>query len=244
MKFRRAIICNLIGLILFSCSEDLPTEPNESIYPDLGLMKADSAEAREMAHYWDNTLYGSDSTFESLLYHVNYMREIWGDSLPWIKSQRFMLPWWPGELLLGLDSASAEEFRSGNYEGFNQLEEYLRPDSVGEVYSWDGVLIYYDESFNMSLIAESIQGLPGIRYAEPNGVLWVSIASFPLRYGLIEDEWAFVMLKSNSIFDKHYISFESGEPLYRGVINWSETDSTILAEVKDVEHQWSYRDDS
>jgi len=232
MNLRRSTLLILLTLLNFGCSEDLLTEPNEGLYPHLGLGYADSLEAREMAFYWDNTLQGSDTTFESLLYHLNYLREVWGDSLPWIKAQRFILPWVPGELIVGLDSLATEEFRNGTYSGFNDLEEVFQPDSISEIRRSNYVLLYYTVPINMRVLANQYGDIQGVRYAEPNWIMWVGMDDFPMKYGIIDDEWAFIFLQNNSIEHSHYISYESGEPFYWG------SDSTKTSEVRDVHQQW------
>ena len=239
-KMRTSILsCYISGilLLLISCTEDLTVNPPVEKYPDLCLNAEDSLEAIHIATFWDELLLPTDSTVESQLYHLNYLRQYWIDSLEWIAEQRFMPPWKMGMLLVGFDDTTAQAIISGTYNGFQTLETHLLPDSVGIPDRLYLTKLYYDEPYNPLRYGEIIDELPGVRFAEPNFINFLEWFDFPIQIGIIRNEWAYLFHRNSQQCPHHYFRYNSGVPVYYGEIFYN-SDSVHLGEVSNIRSQW------
>ena len=223
----RSITCLVLILLIFisSCDDDNITNSPVSGYPDLGLGVEDSLEAFEIALYWDEQLNPNDRTIESQLYHLNYLRQYWIDSLNWLADDRFLAPWEIGQVIVGLDSASTQALLNGNYQGFDQIDSIFVPDSINVNENLLIALFIYDEQYNPLPICEIFSNLPGIRYANPNALGFISGNDFPIIIGEIRGELAYVFHRYYIHSPHYYFRYESGLPIFHG--EFSHIDSTF-----------------
>ena len=128
----------------------------------------------------DQSLTASDSSHERELYLLNNLRLTFRDSFLFVDSVRFFPPWVPDMLLVGVDTLTATQINNGTYSGWDSLPPEMRPDSVGVIGKLGWGRIYPPTGFHPVLLSEYYEQVPGVRYAEPNGMAWVDFPKVPL----------------------------------------------------------------
>ncbi|MCK4640590.1 MAG: hypothetical protein KAU06_04570 [Candidatus Marinimicrobia bacterium] len=214
---------------------------NNEFYPDLGLLEEDSLEAFDISLFMDESLLPSIETYEFQLYHINYLRQTWGDSLPFLYLFRFLPPWVIGEVIIGFDSTTADSIRSGQYQGISSLPDSLQPDSF-EIPDRLGITVFrYDEKYHPIRLSEMLADLPGIDFVESNVVGFIGWGTYPILPGMIGEDAAYIIVEapSSSPVD-HYFRYKKGNPEYYGMVKLI-TDSLIQAEIETVRTQFKER---
>ncbi len=228
-------------LFVHNCENEDVNEMNNEFYPDLGLLEEDSLEAFDISLFMDESLLPSIETYEFQLYHINYLRQTWGDSLPFLYLFRFLPPWVIGEVIIGFDSTTADSIRSGQYQGISSLPDSLQPDSF-EIPDRLGITVFrYDEKYHPIRLSEMLADLPGIDFVESNVVGFIGWGTYPILPGMIGEDAAYIIVEapSSSPVD-HYFRYKKGNPEYYGMVKLI-TDSLIQAEIETVRTQFKER---
>jgi hypothetical protein len=239
------ISCLLLLSILIACESGRdaigPQEiPPEDDGDEHGYSAEDTLEAQILSCWFTGELLATDSLFSELLYSINYLRHVHGDSCSVLNKNRFMAPWRIGELIVGFDAVTADQVRNHQYTGWDSLAEHLRPDSILEYPDRLGIaLLGFDELYNPRRLADSYQELPGVRYSEPNAIGFITEATFPIFPGWIDEEMSYVFVHGFLYLASRYSYFKyiNTEPQYIGTYDilanepapdwWPEAQSNI-----------------
>lgn len=220
----KAILITVISyLLLFSlliaCESDKKVVAPEESGAELTYTADDTIEAQALACWFTADLVATDSLFSELLYSINYLRHVHGDSFSVLNENRFMAPWHIGELIVGFDAVTAALVHNHQYTGWDSLEEYLRPDSILEYPDRLGIaLLGFDELYNPRRLADIYEELPGVVYSEPNAIGFITEATFPIFPGWIDEEMSYVFVHDYLYLASRYSYFKyiNTEPQYIG----------------------------
>ena len=119
-------------LVSFSCEN--PSEAKEDVACpsdsriQLSYSSKDSNEAKVFALWYSGELLPSDSLVCECLFSLNYLRDIWGDSIGVVNEVRFNAPWVNRELIVGFNSLTLSLVMNSQYTGWGVLDEFLQPD--------------------------------------------------------------------------------------------------------------------
>jgi hypothetical protein len=189
-----------------------------------------------MSIFWDVAHSPSDSTNEKILFNMYHLRETWKDSLPWLDSRRFLAPWVQKMLSVSVDDSTLIKIENGVYEGFDSLPTNLQPDSI-KTGIWSFVYLYFDNYINPILLSQSVEVLPGVIWAEPSLIGFIGWYTFPIFFGKIEGEFAFIFHKGSFSYYPHLFKYMDGEPLYYGLIN-DDSDTLLIEDMQNIKEQW------
>jgi len=220
---RTILVSSLIiaAVLLGSCEGDSILNPDNRNSPvRLRYSSADSAEAFELALWFEGNYLPADSTVRKLLFNINYLRYVLGDSYPVLKENRFTAPWIHGMLLLRFDDSTATLVKDGSYDGWNLLDEFIRPDTVINSSGSPGhVEVRFDEPFNPLRLAIDYEKLPGVMYSSPNR-LFSTNDIYRIIPGVVNGEMSYVFIESDDIGSPrwyYYFRYVDGEPVFVGV---------------------------
>lgn len=231
-------------LFLYTCERDRTTLSyhNKNSNNDSTVLIysfQDSIEAREFATWYSGELLPSDSLVFKLLYNLNYLRSVYGDSFSVLDTwNRFLAPWVIGQLVVRFDSTTASLINNNEYTGWDSIEVTLRPDSVLKYPDRFGIALFgFDEYYNPRRLAEIYETLPGVIWAEPNGIDFDGLSGFPFFPGVSNNELTYLYPFLPGITHYYlYFKFIGGEPQHIGtwdIINepeppwWQEAKKNI-----------------
>ena len=235
------IIPIIIILVLFSysCKKTSTSSLNtNNDFPLLEYSAEDSAEAFNIALWFEGNYLPSDSTIRNCLFNINYLRYVLGDSFPVLNNNRFNAPWVIGEILVGFDDTTAILVNNHQYDGWNLLEYHLRPDTILEYPDRLGfALLGFDEPYNPLILSMVYNNLPGVEFSEPNHSGFVG-GTFPIFPGLTDGEMSYVFVEHYSYLPRAYYYFKyiENDPYFVGVRDlynqedpdwWSEAEKNI-----------------
>jgi hypothetical protein len=210
--------------------------PNEFIPPDFVYTAADSLEAYQMACLTDTTLTPSDAAVADHLYHLNCLRACWSDSVVWLDSIQFVLPWMPGELVVRLDSEHDSLALLG-HTSFMDAWGVCEPDFITRLHYSPIWKFHYQFKYRMPKMASLLLNFDEVEYSNINGVIMGAMSFFPLTFGRIDGEWAYAMIPNCICCATDFFRYECGEPMYYG--RTSSPDCQISMDVvEDIWEQW------
>ena len=203
----------------------------------LSYSPADSIEAGDLAVWYSGQNCPSDSLIGSILYSLKFLRYCfdtsmnYGQSFPVLRENRFFAPWAVSQLVMGVDDTTAVKINRGEYDAWNRFEPYLRPAGYDSLYHQDAFVLRFNGFLHPRRLAELYRNLPGIRYAEPRGYMFVEWSTFPIFPRFDGQNWSYLFI---SHFDwrgpKWFFKYVKGIPTFVGVRNpgdpeppwWSE----------------------
>ena len=205
---------------------DLPTSGDENA----GFSHADSLEARDLALWFTGDLVAPESLVTEYLNDLKNLREAFKDrddiraNIQNLLANRFLAPWTTNNISVKFDSSTAELVRNSQYNGWNNLDPTIRPDSVStpDILGW--CTVNFLHAFNPWRLSEQYITLPGVLYAEPNGVGFAG-GTFPIFPGSIDGEKSF-MFVANYIYlagPYYYFYYQGGIPTYGGIFDRQAT---------------------
>lgn len=165
-----------------------------------------------------------------------YLKETWRDSLSFVDSRRFLAPWRQKKLTIGVDDTTLIEIENGIYDGFDSLPANLQPDSI-KIGNHSFIYLFFDNYIHPVLLSPFFEVLPGIISAEPDPIGFMGGCCFPMKFGKIEGEFAFIFQASSIIFSPHLFKYVDGVPLYHGLINY-DSDSLLIEDMQNINQQW------
>jgi hypothetical protein len=168
---------------------------------------------------------------QRVLNELAAIRSTYGDDFDPITSLEFIPPWLVSCLIVGLDSSSAEQFVEGKYNAWDGLNEkyHVTRINISNI-SLGAVTLYFERTLHPRRLAEEYRILPGVSYAEPNGLIGDFPNVYPrkanghltylFRYaqgdcpsGCIYSEyWYFVFSGNLPVFVGHWIPYEEPQP--------------------------------
>jgi hypothetical protein len=222
---RHVFIITAIFLV-FTCScKKSSTSLNSEFDPEqLEYSAEDSIEAFELALWYEGNFLPSKTTIKNMLFSINYLRYTFGNTIPVLYQNRFMPPWKIGQLVVGFDDSTAALVRNHQYDGWNQLEAHLRPDTLLHYPDDLGhALLGFDEPYNPLYLSELYESLPGIEWCEPNGIGFAG-GTFPIFPGYIQNAMSFIFVENYSYIPSKYYYFKyiENEPIFVGVNDLSD----------------------
>ena len=204
----------------------------------LNYSHADSIEAGNFAVWYSGQNRPSDSLISELLYSLNYLRYAFDDSIRFqnapVLQQRFLAPWVVSELLLKVDDTTAHKINLGQYDGWNRLDEYLRPahhDSA-DVLGW--LDLHFNGFLHPRRLGELYRQLPGVIDWEENLIALGDWSAFPIYPSFDGENWSYLFSAGYgpwSLTD-WYFKYAGGVPHYVGVWNPGEPEPPWWNEVQ------------
>ena len=155
----------LVSCILASCSSPFGNR-------NIDLTAEDYKEAELIALCLSGELVAPNNLYNQVLEDLADIRSTYGDSFGSIQRIRFRSPWVAGNLIISFDSSAAQMVADGEYHAWNQLNEQFQVtdiDTSSIKYQW--VLLTFNDRYHPRRVAEEYKDLPGVRYAEPNGIM-------------------------------------------------------------------------
>lgn len=225
MKKTRGTFLAFLILLALNCQRDktplkLPYGNGETGRVHLEYSAGDSLEAFEFALWFSREVTPPDSLVGELLYNINLLRYIYGDSYPSIlsKNVRFLTPWKRGELAVEFDDSTATLVRNGQYNGWNSLAKNLQPRGIIDDPDVMGIaLISVSDSLNPLRLAKFYKHLPGILWAEPNYRSFSTLSGFPFFPGYKDGEFTYLFVLPPGMTQLYfYFKYINGRPVYMG----------------------------
>ncbi len=218
IKPKNLLVTILIFTIFWNCEEIIDPLDEPDLYPDLGLTQEDSLEAEIIAYYLDQSLTASDSSFKRELYLLNFLRQTYRDSFPFVDDLRFGTPWVPNMILVGAEDSILVQMKNDNFQGWGSILPDMRPDSVGHISSSGFGELYLNPGYHPVLISEYYEVIPGVEYAEPNGLFWTIGPYFPLAIirGDTSNKYLFSLITYPYPYTYHLFNYVDQQPNYLG----------------------------
>jgi hypothetical protein len=204
----------------------------------LSYTHADSIEAGDFAVWYSGQNRPSDSLISELLYSLNYLRFVYGDSVRFNNSsvlrQRFLAPWVVSELLMKVDDTTARKINLRQYDAWNRFEEYLRPAHYDSVDVIGGLLLKFNGFLHPRRLGELYGKLPGVIYTEPNYIAFLDWGTFPIFPSFNGTDWSYVftwepIMGPSPVW---YFKYVRGVPHYVGVWNPGDPEPAWWNEVQ------------
>jgi hypothetical protein len=225
------VLLVIFAVLATNCERDktalAPSLPDKNNIK-LTYSREDSLEAEEFAIWFSGKLVAPPDVVDQLLFSLNYLRFAYSDSIaiyPDIKEVlgvRFMAPWPFGKLLVKFDGATTELVKNNQYAGWNNLAPALRPDTILNYLNTFEVFSYgFNEKYNPIRLAEIYKALPGVLFAEPDGIFFLD-GTFPMFPGILDGELSYLfpqMAKYAPAGGFLYFRYINGKPLYLGQWN-------------------------
>jgi hypothetical protein len=146
-----------------------------------------------------------------------------------VESIGFVAPWNPSQVILGVDSATAEAIRAGTYTAWDSLNVLYQLQSYSLYgaadFAW--VLMTFAGLKNPTMLAVAYRTLPGSRYAQPNHLVgdWPNV--YPLVEGtvvtyLVRNAWGDCL--AGCIYSEYWYFVSDGDEVsYIGYWDTEET---------------------
>ena len=224
------VLTILIFTFLWSCEESVDPHTDTELYPDLGLTQEDSLEAEIIAYYLDQSLTALDSSLKRELYLLNFLREAFRDSFPFVDSLRFFTPWEFNTIIVGAEDSVLAQIQNNTFHAWGSIEPGMRPDSVRLYSSLGAGLFYLKPGYHPVLLSEYYNELPGVRYAEANVYGYVFGPYFPLAINRSD---------SSNLYLFSLFSFPSPNPYTHYLFNYVNDQPNYLgssAEMSNTEY--------
>jgi hypothetical protein len=163
-----AFLLTLLFYLVINCSN-----PFSSLTDlDIELTPEDYVEAELIALCLSGELVAPDDIWDQVLRDLADIRSTHGDTFGSILSIRFSPPWIVGNLIIGFDSSTAQMVANGDYNAWNQLNESYQVTEIDtRSIRYDWVLVHFKDRLHPRRLAEMYEVLPGVAYAEPNGIM-------------------------------------------------------------------------
>lgn len=218
MTFKLLTTTVLIIALLYNCEESVDPPVETEPYPDLGLTQEDSLEAEIVAYYLDQTLTASDSTFRRELYLLNFLRQAYGDSLPFVDNLRFFPPWQINTLLVGAEDSILTQMRTNSFQNWGSIPLEMRPDSVGRTIGSTLAEFFLNPGYHPVLLSEFYEVLPVIRYAEASVWLYTYQPYYPLAINRSDSSntYLFTLFSPPYTYTYHLFNYVDQQPNYLG----------------------------
>ena len=179
----------------------------------------DSIEAGELALWLGKELTYSQSDFHEVLWSLNEIRYFYHEDYNFLTSLRFQLPWLAGEVIIRTDSLTSVAILSGQYLGWDLLDEIVQPESI-EVISPRYVFHIKTGKFqNPWALSKRYLILPGIEDAHPNylGLLLDNIF-YPICPVYFDGILSYIFS-----WDRlYYFDFDGEMPKFIGIVSSEE----------------------
>lgn len=162
--------------LLNSCSKSTKNEskdPDAISLPIEGTPK-ENEEAELMAICLSGELIAPDSLYQQIVSDLEAIRSQFGDSIEMVNNIKFSPPWAPSCLLINFDDSTGEKILQGEYDAWDELNLMYKVTQIKTRPVIPGfgcfVTLYFEGRFNPCHQADQYRVLPGVMFAEPNGI--------------------------------------------------------------------------
>lgn len=173
-----------ISLLALACAERRPLRPVEPF--SLGLHERwEDAEAEALALCMSGDLIASRDLYDRVHADLAAVRETWGDSIPEIRTIRFLPPMELSWISIGVDSDARTRILNGEHREFDSLNSLYEALSV-EFGHFDsnGVTISFSPLLNPCQLFLPYARLEGVRAVYGNGMAsLIGYYIFPMQSG-------------------------------------------------------------
>jgi hypothetical protein len=168
---------------------------------------------------------------QRVLNELAAIRSTYSDEFEPITGLVFTAPWLVSCLIVGFDSSSAAQVARGEYHAWDDLNRRYHVSRIDtHAIKFRAVTLYFELVLHPRRLAERYRILPGVSYAEPNGLIGDFPNVYPrkanghmtylFRYaqgdcpsGCIYSEyWYFVFSGNLPVFVGHWIPYEESQP--------------------------------
>jgi hypothetical protein len=214
----------LLILVIIGCSKSTK-------YQDYEIPSWAHEEAELISLCLSGELEAPKRLSKRVLNELATIRSTFGDEFEPITRLVFTPPWLVSCLIVGFDSNSAEQVARGEYRAWDNLNRRFHVSRIDtHAIKFRAVTLYFEMVLHPRRLAEEYRSLPGVSYAEPNGL----IGDFPNVYprktlgqltylfrhaqgdcpsGCIYSEyWYFVFSGSRPVFVGHWIPSKEPQP--------------------------------
>jgi len=218
MIFKRLMMTLFIFALLLSCEESTDPPVETDLYPDLRLTQEDSLEAEVIAYYLDQTLTASDSTLKRELYLLNFLRQTYGDTFPFVDNLHFFPPWETNTLLVGAEDSILTQMRDHRFQNWGSIQPGMRPDSVGRTIGSAFAVFFMNPGYHPGLLSEYYAAIPEVRYAEPSTYLYTYQPYYPLAINRTDssNNYLFTLFSPPYTYTYHLFNYVDQQPNYLG----------------------------
>ncbi len=191
-RLRTSLIIGVLLVVIAACSNH-PFSPNSKtlLDPPKGNVDADV-----MALCLSGELTAPDDLYDQLDRDLQFLRSTYGGTVPKINQISFRPPWVVSCLLIAFTDASAVLVSQGTYHAWDQLNEryHLKNIDAQSIATSKMAVLNFDGRLHPRRLAELYKGLPGVLYAEPNGVIGDGPNIYPRKTELgisylLRDAW-------------------------------------------------------
>ncbi len=223
----KKLICvvSLVFLINLSCKTNTDAMSTiDDTNHNFNYTKADSIEALELSLWFSAELFPPDSMVSDFLYKLDLLRDTHGDTIAALDtSNRFSLPWKRNQLLVKFDDTTFQKVVNNIYIGWDTLPVQIQPDTILDTLEYVNLVLFgFNNYLHPRRLAEIYSELPGVIYAEQNGIMTAGVGEdFPWYLGLTNDSLAFLFYDGNwtTIFVYYYFKYINEQPIHFGTFN-------------------------
>jgi len=210
------LIASLVG-----CEESVDPPVDTEMYPDLGLSLEDSLEAEVIAYFLDQTLTASDSSLKRELYLLNYLRQTYLDTFPFLDDWRFAPSWMENQIVVGADTSILRQIKDHTFQNWGDMPMDMRPDSVGRINSFGSAICFLNPGYHPVLLSEHYEQVPGIEYAEENALGWFDRPFLPVAINQSDSGNVYLFsvwegVQSPRPFEHYLFNYVENQPNYLG----------------------------
>jgi hypothetical protein len=149
--------------MFFSCSKSTKNENS-------GLMPYSQTEAKEIALCLSGELEAPENLSNRILWDLAVIRSTYGDEYEMIKGITFHPPWVEGCFIVAFDDTTYQKVATGEYHAWDELNAQYQVYRIDTAGFYGHALLYFEGNLHPGRLAELYSNLPGVNYAEPNGI--------------------------------------------------------------------------
>jgi hypothetical protein len=237
--WRIALFLVLISLLLFSCSNPFGSSKKNHDYTS-----EDMQEAEVIALCLSGDITAPGGLYNRALADLADIRSSYGSNFTQINTIRFQAPWVPSCIVIDFESGTSQLVANGQYNAWDELNKQYQLSEIDlSSIKYDRALLKFKGRLHPRRLSESYSKLPGVNYAEPNGIMGYSYNIYPrqtavsgLTY-LFRNGWGDCL--AGCIYNEYwyFVAYESSQVIFLGYWNpqkdpkepdwWSEAKRNI-----------------
>ncbi len=218
--WRIALFLVLLSLLFVCCSNPFGSSKKNHDYTS-----EDMEEAEVIALCLSGDITAPASLYNRVLTNLAAIRSSYGINFTQINTIRFRKPWVPSCIIIGFESGTSQLVANGEYHVWDELNNQYQVTEIDLSsirYNW--VLLSFKGLLHPRRLSESYSKLPGVRYAEPNGIggdgptIYPRQAILGLTY-LFRNGWGDCPAGCISNEYWYFVAYELSETIFIGYWN-------------------------
>ena len=133
-------------------------------------MPYSETEAKAIALCLSGELEAPENLSNRIMWDLVAIRSAFGDEYEMIKAITFHPPWLEGCFIVAFDDTTYQKVAAGEYRAWDQLNARFRISRIDTTNLYGYVVLHFKGDLHPQRLAEIYSDLPGITYAEPNGI--------------------------------------------------------------------------